>query len=50
AICPSYYESNYLPTFHNVKMLNISDEINTDEGLIALLKAAPNLESLVFEM
>ncbi|KAI3924873.1 hypothetical protein MKW98_031124, partial [Papaver atlanticum] len=50
AICPRYYLSNNLPTFHNVKMLNISDEINTDEGLIALLKAAPNLESLVFEM
>ncbi|XP_026443080.1 F-box/FBD/LRR-repeat protein At1g16930-like, partial [Papaver somniferum] len=50
AICPRYYESNYLPTFYNVKMLNISDVINTDEGLIALLKAAPNLESLVFEM
>ncbi|RZC90936.1 hypothetical protein C5167_028768 [Papaver somniferum] len=48
AICSAYDLSNYLPTFHNVKMLKISDSITTDEGLIALLKGVPNLESLVF--
>ncbi|XP_026413575.1 uncharacterized protein LOC113309372 isoform X2 [Papaver somniferum] len=37
-----------LLTFHNVKMLNVSDVLTTDQGLIALLKAVPNLESLVF--
>ncbi|KAI3923259.1 hypothetical protein MKW92_009046, partial [Papaver armeniacum] len=47
-ICSAYDLSNNLLTFHNVKMLNISDTLTTDQGLIALLKAAPNLESLVF--
>ncbi|XP_026456625.1 F-box/LRR-repeat protein At2g29930-like [Papaver somniferum] len=44
AICSSYD----LPTFHGVKVLKISDSITTDEGLIALVKAVPNLESVVF--
>ncbi|KAI3924877.1 hypothetical protein MKW98_031128, partial [Papaver atlanticum] len=41
--------SNNLPTFHNVKKLIISNVISSDQGLIGLLKAVPNLESLVIE-
>ncbi|XP_026428082.1 F-box/FBD/LRR-repeat protein At1g78750-like [Papaver somniferum] len=41
---------NNLLTFHNVKVLNIAEVLTTDQGLIALLKAVPNLESLaIFE-
>ncbi|RZC57964.1 hypothetical protein C5167_005268 [Papaver somniferum] len=38
---------NHLPTFHHLKQLNAEREASTDEALIALLKSAPNLESLV---
>ncbi|KAI3972064.1 hypothetical protein MKW92_032882, partial [Papaver armeniacum] len=48
AICSTSYLSNNLLTFRNVKNLSISDHLTTDERLIALLKAIPNLESLVF--
>ncbi|KAI3881854.1 hypothetical protein MKW92_023626, partial [Papaver armeniacum] len=48
AICSANDLSNNLLTFHNVKRLRICDVLDTDEGLIALLKAVPNLESLVF--
>ncbi|RZC45381.1 hypothetical protein C5167_038331 [Papaver somniferum] len=34
-------------TFHNVKMLTISGNLTTDQGLIAFLNAVPNLESLL---
>ncbi|KAI3966160.1 hypothetical protein MKW92_012315, partial [Papaver armeniacum] len=37
-----------LPTFHNVKQLTITEEVDSHELLIAVLKATPNLESLVF--
>ncbi|KAI3907033.1 hypothetical protein MKW92_008613, partial [Papaver armeniacum] len=47
-ICSAYDPPNSLLTFHNVKMLNVSDILTTDQGLIALLKAVPNLESLIF--
>ncbi|KAI3858401.1 hypothetical protein MKW92_004684 [Papaver armeniacum] len=36
-----------LPTFHNTKQLILREDI-ADKALIALLKATPNLESLVF--
>ncbi|KAI3924914.1 hypothetical protein MKW98_031165, partial [Papaver atlanticum] len=49
AICSVYNLLNNFLTFHNVKILNISGMLSTNQGLIALLKAAPNLESLVFE-
>ncbi|KAI3924878.1 hypothetical protein MKW98_031129, partial [Papaver atlanticum] len=49
AICSTYYLSTNMVTFHNVKMLKISDCITTDQGLIALLKV-PNLESLIFDV
>ncbi|XP_026428083.1 F-box/LRR-repeat protein At4g14103-like [Papaver somniferum] len=41
--------SNNWPTFHNVivRKLNISNVLSTDLGFIGLLKAVPNLESLV---
>ncbi|KAI3933156.1 hypothetical protein MKW92_000703, partial [Papaver armeniacum] len=48
-ICSAYYLSNNLLRFHNVKVLKISNWLNTDEGLIALLKAVPNLESLIIK-
>ncbi|RZC76513.1 hypothetical protein C5167_000628 [Papaver somniferum] len=48
AICSAYDLSNNLLSFHNVKVLNVSDVLTTDQGLIALLKAVPNLELLVF--
>ncbi|KAI3953155.1 hypothetical protein MKW92_011002, partial [Papaver armeniacum] len=48
AICSTSYLSNKLLTFRNVKNLNISDRLTTDEILIALLTAVPNLESLIF--
>ncbi|XP_026440030.1 F-box protein At4g22280-like [Papaver somniferum] len=48
AICSAYDLSNNLLTFCNVKMLKISDILTTDQGLIALLKAVPTLESLEF--
>lgn len=38
-----------LPTFHNVKQLTITEEVDSHELFIALLKATPNLESLVFD-
>lgn len=38
---------NHLPTFHHLKQLNAEREASTDEALIALLKSAPNLESIV---
>ncbi|XP_026382074.1 F-box/LRR-repeat protein At4g14103-like isoform X2 [Papaver somniferum] len=37
-----------LPTFHNTKQLILREDI-ADKALIALLKATPNLESLVFD-
>ncbi|KAI3972065.1 hypothetical protein MKW92_032883 [Papaver armeniacum] len=37
-------------TFLNVKMLTIFNGLSTDQGLIVLLQAVPNLESLVFAM
>ncbi|KAI3959585.1 hypothetical protein MKW92_036958, partial [Papaver armeniacum] len=40
---------NNLPTFHNVKQLTITEEVDFDELLIAVLKATPNLESLKFD-
>ncbi|KAI3924875.1 hypothetical protein MKW98_031126, partial [Papaver atlanticum] len=49
AICSPYYVSKNLLIFLNVKMLKISENITTDQGLIELLKAVPNLESLVIE-
>ncbi|KAI3947145.1 hypothetical protein MKW92_035790, partial [Papaver armeniacum] len=49
AICSVHDLSDNLLKFHNVKMLKISDYLTTDEGLIALLQAVPNLESLVFD-
>lgn len=38
---------NHLPTFHHLKQLNAEREASTGEALIALLKSAPNLESIV---
>ncbi|XP_026458424.1 uncharacterized protein LOC113358930 [Papaver somniferum] len=40
---------NNLPTFHNVKQLTITEEVDTDEILYAVLKATPNVESLIFD-
>ncbi|XP_026424577.1 F-box/LRR-repeat protein At4g14103-like isoform X2 [Papaver somniferum] len=48
-ICITSYLSDNLPKFHNVKLLSISGSVSTNEGLIALLKVVPNLESLVIE-
>ncbi|XP_026413441.1 uncharacterized protein LOC113309242 isoform X2 [Papaver somniferum] len=39
-----------LPTFHNTKQLIMTSGETADKALIALLKAIPNLESLVFDM
>ncbi|KAI3893834.1 hypothetical protein MKW92_018190, partial [Papaver armeniacum] len=39
---------NHLPTFHQLKQLNVEREPSTDEALFALLQSAPNLESLEF--
>ncbi|KAI3948513.1 hypothetical protein MKW98_019263, partial [Papaver atlanticum] len=44
----AFRSANKMLTFHNVKMLTISRNLTTDQGLIALLNAVPNLESLVF--
>ncbi|KAI3954972.1 hypothetical protein MKW98_004975 [Papaver atlanticum] len=49
AIYSTYGLSNNLLKLHNVKMLKISRALTSDQGLIALLKAVPNLESLVFD-
>ncbi|KAI3933155.1 hypothetical protein MKW92_000702, partial [Papaver armeniacum] len=52
AICSSRDLSNNLLTFHNVKVLNVCylhDVLNTDQEVIAFLKAVPNMESLVFD-
>ncbi|KAI3957578.1 hypothetical protein MKW92_027742, partial [Papaver armeniacum] len=38
-----------LPTFHNAEKLTMLEEVTDDKALVALLKATPNLESLVFE-
>ncbi|KAI3924876.1 hypothetical protein MKW98_031127, partial [Papaver atlanticum] len=48
-ICSSSSLSNNLLRFHNVKVLNVSNRLTTDEGLIALLKAVPNLGSLIIK-
>ncbi|XP_026458108.1 F-box/LRR-repeat protein At4g14103-like isoform X2 [Papaver somniferum] len=37
-----------LPTFHNTKDLIVYEEVTADKALVALLKATPNLESLIF--
>ncbi|KAI3934342.1 hypothetical protein MKW92_015726, partial [Papaver armeniacum] len=48
-IYSDYDRSNNLPTFHNAKKLIISNVMSSDQGLIGMLKAVPNLESLVIE-
>ncbi|XP_026428086.1 putative F-box/LRR-repeat protein At3g58880 [Papaver somniferum] len=43
------HSSKYLLTFQNVKILKLTCKITTD-GELAILKAVPNLESLIFEV
>ncbi|KAI3884814.1 hypothetical protein MKW92_024728, partial [Papaver armeniacum] len=38
-----------LPTFHNTKQLIMTEQKIADKALLALLKATPNLESLIFD-
>ncbi|XP_026417745.1 uncharacterized protein LOC113313218 isoform X2 [Papaver somniferum] len=46
-------QAKYLPrnstAYHNIKQLKITQEVNSDVAVIALLKVTPNLESLVIE-
>ncbi|XP_026424835.1 acidic leucine-rich nuclear phosphoprotein 32 family member E-like [Papaver somniferum] len=49
AICSVCGQSNNLLAFRNVKMLSISKNQTNDEGLIALLKRVPKLETLEFD-
>ncbi|KAI3972068.1 hypothetical protein MKW92_032886, partial [Papaver armeniacum] len=48
-ICSTSHLSNNLLRYHNVKVLKTSNWLTTDDGLIALLKAVPNLESLIIK-
>ncbi|XP_026418425.1 uncharacterized protein LOC113313856 [Papaver somniferum] len=50
AICFANKLLNHLPTFHNMKHLEILDVPISDKPVIHLLRVTPNLESLVFRL